>query len=73
MFLVSEPPKIDDTVHFNIVCKLYITGEAQIVLGVEVDDHQLHSILEVKRINHFFLIRHQSTYLCKVLNGVRRV
>lgn len=27
-------PKIDDTVHFNIVCKLYITGEAQIVLGV---------------------------------------
>lgn len=70
---MSEPPKIDDPVHFNILCKLCITGEAQLVLGGEMDEHQLHSILEVKRINHFFLIRHQSTYLCKVLNDIRQV
>lgn len=71
-FLVSGHPRIDGTVPFNITVN-YITGEVQLVLGVEIDNHQLYSTLEVKRINHFFLIRHQSTYLCKVLSDVRQV
>jgi len=44
------------------------TVEVQLVWGVETDDHQLHSTVSVERISHFFLIRHQSTCLCKVLN-----